>query len=717
MKSLDRIRTALYWFFANRLNKSSRRVNDELKQQIICVSHDAGFYGAQLLILHIAEVLKQQLGYQVTSVLLGDGPLRAQFAQIGPVVDFSDPSWRVQAKPDVTQAREKEIKRLFSQGARHAICNTSVSGDVLRMLKAEGFMVIALIHELPNLIREYRLESSAEEIGRWADRVVFPAKFVRDRFLPIAKLESARTVIRPQGLYRSNPYRDSTGEAKKHLITKLGLVPSAKIVIAAGNGDRRKGIDLFCQVATQVVRCLPEAHFVWIGDDTTELAKDCKAWLHSAGLNSNVHFTGILQEPDLYLNHIAGADLYLMTSREDPFPSVVLDAMEVGVPVVGFEDAGGFTELLSEGAGVLAPFEDREAMAAAVNGLLIDEVRAAQVGKRGQRIIDERYYFPDYVYDLLEYVGCPRRKISVVVPNYNYARYLPTRLGTIFAQTYRPYEIIFLDDNSSDDSVVVAESLLCESGLPYRIVVNQANQGCYYQWLAGIELAKGDLVWIAEADDESDATFLEELVRGFENPNVVLAYSQSKKIDKDGNLIRGDYLDYTDELSNTKWLSVYDRGGTDEVEDTLAIKNTIPNASAVLMKKPDLSEIRDQLLLLRNAGDWLTYVHILESGSIYFTPKVLNAHRVHIGGVTRGGNAARLMSEIIQVQEYVRGRYELPVETVAKIEEMRQFTYDYLGLNVATPIYRNHPELRSILGGRKVASPKNSHHLNVEAEL
>ena len=676
-------------------------------RQIVCVSHDAGFYGAQLLILHVGEVLKELLGFQVTSVLLGGGPLKPQFERIGNVVSFSDPPWREQANAEVMRARQKEIKRLFAEGARHAICNTTASGYVVRMLKEEGFQVIALIHELPNLIREFRLESSAKEIGRWADRAVFPAAFVRDRFLPIAELDPARAVIRPQGLYRPSPYRNAKNEARAQLLADLGLAPSAFVVVAAGPGDRRKGVDIFCQVAARVVRDIPDAHFVWLGDDTTTLAEDCKAWVQTMDLTRNVHFEGVIRDPDACLRYIAAADLYLMTSREDPYPSVVLEAMDARVPVVGFADAGGFTELLEAGAGVSTPFENREAMAAAVLALLGDPAAATRMGDAGQRTIDMRFKFLDYAYDLVALVGCPRHKISVVVPNYNYARFLPTRLETIIAQTYRPYEIIFLDDNSTDDSVAVAEAILSKSGLPYRILVNDVNRGCYSQWLYGIEQTAGDLLWIAEADDQSDASFLEELVQGFEEPDVVLAFSQSRKIDQEGKLIRGDYLDYTDDVSRTKWRSAYHRNGRDEIRDALAIKNTIPNASGVLMKKPDLSAIRQQLLPMRNAGDWLSYVHILASGSIYFTPKVLNSHRVHLGGATRGGNALRHMCEIVQVQEYVRALYELTPDTTTKIEAMRQFTYEYLGLDAdGVRSYRDHPALQQILAGGK-ALPTN----------
>ena len=667
-------------------------------RQIVCVSHDAAFYGAQLLILHVAEVLHEHFGFGVTTVLLGDGPLTAQFERIGEVVVFSDLSWRVPAKPEAVRARQMEIKRWFDEGSRHAICNTSASGQLVRMLKAEGFQVIALIHELPNLIREFHLERSVKDISQCADRVVFPATYVRDRFLPIAGIERARAVVRPQGLFRPSPYRKAKNEAKARLREELGLRPSARVILAAGSGDRRKGLDIFCQVAARVVPGVSDAHFLWIGDDTTALAKDCKEWVQTLGLQDNVHFLGVLEDPDVYLRHMAGADLYLMTSREDPYPSVILDAMEARVPVVGFADAGGFAELLEAGAGILVPFEDREAMAAAIGALLMEPARATRMGEEGQRIIDTRFHFVDYVHDLLALVGCPRPKVSVVVPNYNYAHYLPSRLGTIIAQTYKPYEVIFLDDNSTDDSVAVASAILAKSGLPYRIVVNDVNRGCYFQWLHGIEQARGDLIWIAEADDESDPSFLEELVTAFEDSDVVLAFSQSRQIDQDGKLIRDDYLAYTHDVSPSKWRSAYRCAGRDEIREALAIKNTIPNASGVLMKKPDLSGIKEQLLQLRNAGDWLSYVHILKSGSIYFTPKVLNSHRVHQGGATRGGNAVRHMSEILHVQEYVRSTHELTAETAAKIEAMRQSTYEYLALDAGgVRSYRDHPELRRVL--------------------
>jgi len=666
-------------------------------KKMLVVSHDAGFYGAQLLAIHLVRHLTDRLGMDVRTALLGDGPLQPEFESLGPVVDFTNPPWRTPPTKATTDHRRLALRALYREGFRHALCNTSASGFVAEMLAQEGFEVVVLVHELPNVLQQFKLDAAVQAIGRSANRVVFPADAVRNPFLPLSGVDPARCVIRPQGLYKTNPYRDERAAAHDWLANELGVARDSAFIVAAGPGDKRKGVDIFCQVACHVAPSLPKAHFVWIGDDQTDVARDCEAWIDAAGLRSRVTFRGVVKDPDLYCRHIAAADLYLMSSREDPFPTVVLDAMSVGVPVVGFAGAGGFAELLEQGAGVLVPLEDRSAMAQAVVELLRNLPVAKRLGRQGREIIAKRFDFGDYVHDLLCLLGIHRPRVSVVVPNFNYARYLPGRLKSIFGQTYRPWEIIFLDDHSSDDSLVVARALLESSSIHWRIVDNEVNQGCYPQWLTGIGLATGDLVWIAEADDLCDERFLETLIPAFADPAVALAYCQSRKVDADGKTLRPDYLDYTASISRTRWLTPYTRVGVDEIGDTLAIKNTIPNASAVLMRKPDLQALRDRLAPMRNAGDWLAYVHLLEAGSIHFNPEVLNDHRVHAGGVTRGGNALRHFSEILQVQQYIRSRHALDPGTLAQIEVMRQSTYEYLGLQAAAPNYLDHPGLQDVL--------------------
>ena len=65
-------------------------------------------------------------------------------------------------------------------------------------------------------------------------------------------------------------------------------------------------------------------------------------------------------------------------------------------------------------------------------------------------------------------------------------------------------------------------------------------------------MARGELVWIAEADDSCQPELLATLVAGFADPAVTLAYCQSRKVDGDGQLISADYLGYTNPISGSK---------------------------------------------------------------------------------------------------------------------------------------------------------------------
>ena len=228
------------------------------RQSIVVVSHDALFYGAQRVALFLARTLSRDMGYDVETLLCGDGPLRQEFAEAGRVHDFySDTS-----TPDV-QARI--IADLYDQGARIALCNTSCVGDTVQALKRAGFTVVSLIHEMPGLIGLYRLEHSIATIARDADKVVFGAGLVRDRFVELTGLAPAKAVIRPQGLLTRNRYSGRRAEARQELRARLGLDEHIKIAVAVGSAHLRKGPDLFVNVGLAVMERRDDVVFVWVG--------------------------------------------------------------------------------------------------------------------------------------------------------------------------------------------------------------------------------------------------------------------------------------------------------------------------------------------------------------------------------------------------------------------------------------------------------------------
>ena len=121
-------------------------------------------------------------------------------------------------------------------------------------------------------------------------------------------------------------------------------------------------------------------------------------------------------------------------------------------------------------------------------------------------------------------------KVSVIVPNYNHSPYLKERLRTVFEQILRPHEIVFLDDASTDKSVGIARHLASGSPAPFRLVVNEKNSGkTFRQWLKGISLASGDLIWIAESDEELKMVRTAECpLSGLDHHHGQLVSSQSR---------------------------------------------------------------------------------------------------------------------------------------------------------------------------------------------
>ena len=667
------------------LEGAARPPRQRERRSIVVVSHDAHFYGAQRVALFLARTLSRDMGYDVEILLCGEGPLRQEFAEAGRVHDFYSET----STPDV-QARI--IADLYDHGARLAICNTSCVGGAVQALKTAGFSIVSLIHEMPGLIGQYALEDSIATIARDADKVVFGAQVVRDRFVELTGLSPEKAVVRPQGLLTRNRYSGRRAEARQELRARLGLGEQTMIALAVGSAHRRKGPDLFVETGLAVIEQRDDVAFVWVGHTDGDGYDEASARVSEAGAGTHFFFPGVIEDSDVFF---AGADVYLMTSREDPFPSVVLHALDAELPVIGFDNAGGFVELLRRDCGILVPYLDTRAMAAAVLGMLAHPSEGQRLSAIGKEIVSREFEWTEYVRDLVMLAQGPR--VSVIVPNYNYAHHLPARLRSILTQTYRPYEIVFLDDCSSDRSLEVAEDLLGRGGIPFRIIRNDRNQGVYRQWLRGLQEATGDLVWIAEADDECSPLLIETLVPAFAQPSVVLAYCQSKQVDETGAEIAPDYLGWTDDVDRTKWRHSYVRRGVDEVRDSLSVKNTIPNVSAVLMRKPDLAAIESELLTLRNAGDWLVYVHLLERGDIAYSPEPLNYHRRHSGSMTIGHGGLNLMRETLLVQRHVLDRHPIAPEVEGKREACLQATYEYLGLNANGPAYyKDHEALRSL---------------------
>lgn len=216
--------------------------------------------------------------------------------------------------------------------------------------------------------------------------------------------------------------------------------------------------------------------------------------------------------------------------------------------------------------------------------------------------------------------------VSIIIPNYNHAAFLQQRLDSVFQQTYQNFEVILLDDASTDGSVEILNTYKDHPQVSH-LVINETNSGSpFKQWQKGIQLAKGEYIWIAESDDKASPQFLEMLVPLLNQPKVVLCYSATEHIDEINN---SKYMDtWAFAMDQKRWLSNYINNGTDEINRFFRYRNIIPNASAALFLKSavNLDEIP---VKMKYCGDWFFWISLLNKGDIAYLSKTLNFYRKH----------------------------------------------------------------------------------------
>lgn len=223
--------------------------------------------------------------------------------------------------------------------------------------------------------------------------------------------------------------------------------------------------------------------------------------------------------------------------------------------------------------------------------------------------------------------------ISVIIPSYNHAPYLKQRIDSVLNQTCKNFEMIILDDKSTDNSRDIIEEYRNHKRISH-IEYNEANSGStFHQWNRGVELAKGKYIWFAESDDVADPEFLSILFNGVEsNSNIVLSYCQSYRMDSMGN-ITGDWSFHTEKLDKHLFASDFVLDGKEFLCRCLSDRNVIPNASAVLFRKDAFEKVGGADEDLRTCADWLLWLKLMMIGDVSFTSQKLNYFRYHDSSV------------------------------------------------------------------------------------
>lgn len=351
-----------------------RRHGDQL-DELALVSHDATRTGAPRVAV---EILRSWMSLPVHrhAILKGGGPLIEEFQVWSDSLTMhSAPAleWLrrlgfnqvlrgpnpVAGRFDILAAR----RLLRSLRPRLVYANTLVSADYAWAASQLGLPSILHCHELgpyiPTFVRRYRLHRLPKNVSLVAVSTAVQTTLAG----ALGRDPSVIRVIPP-------PVDVEGVQQLAHQDTSTLLPQDALLVTGCGTVDERKGSDLWLEMAKLVLSSgVPEhVFFVWIGEGSwlEELRKRARRM----GVSRRVLFLGSQENPYPLLSRSA---IFTLTSRWDPFPIVVLEAMALGVPVVAFR-SGGVAEELGDCGILCGPGEVPE-MAAHVTRLLKQEPR------------------------------------------------------------------------------------------------------------------------------------------------------------------------------------------------------------------------------------------------------------------------------------------------------------------------------------------------------
>jgi glycosyltransferase involved in cell wall biosynthesis len=283
-----------------------------------------------------------------------------------------------------------------------AFVNSAESRHIGQRLARYGIPVISLIHETPS----YYPVEDFDLIYRSSRRVVFPSAYIDDSARGHCPYPEGLAVVRGQGLLRPGFGQLDREQARRKVFQELGLGSDAALVIGCGAVNFRKGADLFLSTAAALDKRLQDkpgarpVFFCWLGSgpDYDDLQRE----VERSKMRHAIRFVG--PRPDVERYFVAG-DVFALTSRSDPYPCVVHEAMAAGMPVVGFAGGGGAAELFSPDAGETVAFGDTEAMAGAIEALVFDDARRLEMGQAARRTIAERGSNEAYFQHMLALAG------------------------------------------------------------------------------------------------------------------------------------------------------------------------------------------------------------------------------------------------------------------------------------------------------------------------
>ena len=365
----------------------------------IIITHAADRTGAPQIICNVARHLNERFGIKCITFSLQSGPLLADFKKLGEAWVVENNTIKEKGIQVNSYIESLKVKPGF------ALINTACCGSTMGEINKCKIPAITFIHDFTYIFDNQYLQN----LYHLSDHIVYPVQFMIEQNFMDYPFDLAKTSVIPQGLYKAEMLDADYESLRIKFRNKYNVPDDAFVILGNGFIHPRKGIDIFINTAIQVLSDLNHnipVYFFWLGGELNHNSSDEYVRFLSRDITNtnNSEYIRFVGEVKDVLPYYAMADLFFLSSREDPFPTVVLEAFAAALPVIGIEGCSGSIEIIKNTGNFSVPYNKRGELAKELIKLIYDRPLLSDAGKSGRKLVFEDYNFEDYVDKIVDLI-------------------------------------------------------------------------------------------------------------------------------------------------------------------------------------------------------------------------------------------------------------------------------------------------------------------------
>lgn len=344
-------------------------------QKILFISHDASMTGAPIFLLNLIKWIKENTEISYRILLRNGGDLTDEFFKLG----------------ETYLLNSNQFDPKIIEGISLVYSNTITNSKFIEENGLSVFPIITHVHELDTVIKLF-IKDELKELKKQTDYFIACSASVKENLINNHFVEEEKIHLVYEAIPTNELLSKIKSYSKSEVKKQIGIKENDFVIVGGGTATERKGIDIFLQVAadfkenySKKINC----KFIWVGklpDDERRLWYEYDKKV--LGVDDIVAFTDQVTNPEIFLFI---SDIFCLTSREDPFPLIMIEAALLGKPVIGFEKSGGVVEFCEKGTGFVVPYLDSSEMSKKIYELLNDKNQLKKFETTSPLIVQENF--------------------------------------------------------------------------------------------------------------------------------------------------------------------------------------------------------------------------------------------------------------------------------------------------------------------------------------